>query len=68
MSQARHKLFCSVVTRGVDVPLKSIEDAFTANSTIFKQLLRSQGLQGQTKGIEVIKQLLLRLDFNGFEA
>ena len=55
---------CSVVTGGVDVPLAAIDETFNANCAVLKQSLRSQALQGQTKGIEVIKQLLLRLDFN----
>lgn len=46
--------------------LVDIETRFTSNASILHDLLHSQALQGQTKGLDVIKQLLLRLDFNGF--
>ena len=57
-------MYCSVVTGGVDIAIAKIQDAFEANQALFKQMLHSQSVQGQTKGLEAIKQLLLRLEFS----
>lgn len=55
---------CSTVTGGPEAPLSDIESRFTSNAAIFCDLLHSHALQGQAKGLAVIRQLLLRLSFN----
>lgn len=56
----------STLTQGGVAPVAEIARRFDDNAAIFCSLLRSERLQGQTKGLEAIQQLLLRINFNRF--
>ena len=57
---------CSTAAQKGVASVAEIARRFDDNAAIFCSLLRSERLQGQTKGLEAIQQLLLRINFNRF--